>query len=69
MAETHSQNTPQLGTGIAPVRGGGDTRGEVTSGDQDAPTPRLASSDIRLFKSLYLLQQVDTLLFLHKNIR
>lgn len=30
---------------------------------------RLASSDISLFKSLYLLEQVDTLLFNNKNIR
>lgn len=53
MAET--RGTP-LSWGPAPrggrARGVGGTGGEVTSGDQDTPTPRLASSDISLFKSV-----------------
>lgn len=51
MAET--QGTP-LSWGPAPHggRGGGGTGGEVRSGDQDTPTPRLASSDISLFKNV-----------------
>lgn len=56
MVETHSQNTPQLGTGSKP----GTDGGEIIPGDHDTPTPRLASSDISLFKSLYLVEQVDT---------
>lgn len=34
--------------------------GGIIPGDHDTPTPRLASSDISLFKSLYLVEQVDT---------
>ena len=55
---------PQLGTGPTPGQTGG-----VTPGDHWTPTPRLASSDISLFRSLYLSEQVDTPLLFNKNIR
>lgn len=61
----HSQSTPPLE--LVPRQG--RAGGAVTPGGHHTPTPRLASSDICLFQSLYLLEQVDTLLSFNKNIR
>lgn len=49
---------PPLGTGTTVA-----DRRAVTLGDHYIPMPRLASSDISLFRNLYLLEQIDTLLF------
>lgn len=59
----HSQSTPSQE--LAPRQG---LTGEEATSDRYTSTPRLAPPGSSLFKSLHLLEQVDTLLSTNRNI-